>query len=269
MSQPPSTVFKYNAFSTRSLLLLKRQSLYFGSQREFNDPYDCAINATIESPQENVLEDIRNMYVTSSETPEDARQRFAEMCNRELRVVLLRAAHVALAQEREEFLDRKGVTCFSERNDDLRMWAHYGDRYRGFCLEFRTSVKPFEKLRRVNYVKDMPSLTLHQILVEKEFDSILTALYCTKSMAWAHEKEWRAIHQTVGTVYTYDAEALKAVYFGPDIDEAALEIICLIIQGQNPDVEFWRGELSSETFGVSFTEFPYIPFVKAREMGLR
>jgi hypothetical protein len=32
-----------------------------------------------------------------------------------------------------------GVLCFSERPDDLLMWAYYADGHRGVCLKFRTS----------------------------------------------------------------------------------------------------------------------------------
>jgi len=47
-----------------------------------------------------------------------------------------------------------------------------------------------------------------------------------------------------------------------------MEILCLIIQGQNPQVEFWRGRLSKSEFKVEFEKVDYMPHVVAKEMGL-
>lgn len=47
---------------------------------------------------------------------------------------------------RVENISKKGVCCFSEKWDDLLMWAYYADGHKGFCLEFDTNYEPFTKL---------------------------------------------------------------------------------------------------------------------------
>jgi hypothetical protein len=61
---------------------------------------------------------------------------------------------------------------------------------------------------------------------------------------------------------------LKAVYFGPAIDCLALDIVCVIIADQNPDVELWVGRRSEREFKVEFEKKTYTPYVVAKRLGL-
>lgn len=268
MADRPPTVYKYESFSVQSLLNLKAQSLYFGSPRSFNDPYDCAITATVRDPSDDEVELIRKRYVNDKAFPEPVRERFRSMPFDELKRLLVSGAKQGLADVREKFLNTKGVTCFSERNDDLLMWGHYGGQYKGFCLEFATSKEPFTKLRQVQYVDVIPQVDIADCMVNKNYDKVVGDLYCTKSSVWKYEKEWRAIHSEAGTLFTYDTDVLKAIYFGPDIERQALEIVCLIVQGQNPDVQFFQGKRSETEFKVEFSNCTYTCYAEAKRKGL-
>jgi len=268
MVDKPTIVYKYESFNVQSLINLKAQSLYFGSPRNFNDPYDCAITATVRDPSAEEAELVRQHYLNSQSLSEAAKQQFKSMPIDELKQVLIKGAKDGAADIREKFLSTKGVTCFSERNDDLLMWAHYGGQYKGFCLAFNTSKEPFSKLRRVQYSDVIPQIDIVDCMVNKNYDKLLDDLYCTKSSFWGYEKEWRAIHSEAGTVFGYEADALRAIYFGPDIERQALEIICLIIQGQNPDVQFFMGKRSETEFRVEFESLTYTSYVEAKRKGL-
>lgn len=167
----------------------------------------------------------------------------------------------------EENIKRRGVSCFSEVNNELLMWSHYADKYKGFCLEFDTNHEPFSKVRKVNYTDQMPTLSITEALINNDYDQVLE-LYCTKSGSWAYDKEWRCIHQPAGTSWTYEFDALVGIYFGPEIDPIALEIICSIVKGQNSNVKFWQGFRSSETFSVEFKSFEYTSNLEARKLGM-
>lgn len=263
----PSTIFKYEPFSTRSLLNLKGQSVYFGSPRNFNDPYDCAITATVASPTKDELKQALESYLSAPDIPAKIKTPMAKMHPDEMKRQLVSGATKGLAIARDNFLDSNGVTCFSETNDNLLMWSHYGGQCQGFCLEFRTNYEPFNNIRPVKYVKQMPEIRLPSIISLDDCDQFID-LYCTKSESWAYEREWRGIHRVAGTVFTYPPEALKAIYFGPSIDRQALEIICLILAGQNPDVELWRGSRSATDFEVDFEPITYTPHIEAKRHGL-
>ena len=134
------------------------------------------------------------------------------------------------------------------------MWSHYGDHGKGFCLEFSTLNHMFQKIRRVHYQDKMPEIDVVAMLCGEDYDTTINNLYCTKATDWAYEHEWRAIHSEVGTEYGYPPSALTGVYFGPDMEYAATEIIALILAGQNEHVKLWNGSRSKESFSVEFQQ---------------
>jgi hypothetical protein len=267
MSKPPR-LYKFESLTSRTLQNIKGQVLYFGSPLGFNDPYDCAVTPNIKALTDDQTEAVRKRYLSDNRVTGQKRHSFATMATQELREILQSAARSTMVQTVDSFLKNRGVTCFSEKNDDLLMWSHYGGQYRGVCLEFDTQIEPFPRVKPVNYVESLPQLSVAEILLDQEFDHV-SELFCTKSFSWQYEREWRAIHKVAGTKYVYPAHALTGVYFGPDIDKAAMEIVCLILGGQNAGVRFYRGSRSTTEFKVTFEEFTYTTFLQAKELGLR
>ncbi len=113
----------------------------------------------------------------------------------------------------------------------------------------------------------MPKIDAVAMLLNDDNDQILN-LFCTKSASWQYEKEWRSIHHHAGTLFSYEAPALESIYFGPDMDNQSMEIICLILAGQNPDVKLWRGKRSEEKFEVNFKKFTYTNHIEAKKREL-
>jgi hypothetical protein len=268
MPSPPR-LYKYQGLTTRTLQNIKGQVLYFGSPLKLNDPYDCTLTPHIKVPSDEDIEDCPRWYLQERTLNKRQRYEFETFGRERLREILLRNGHNTLREVIQGFLATSGVTCFSECNDDLLMWGHYGGGYKGVCLEFSTAVEPFSeisKIKQVHYARSLPVLDVVKIL-RRELD-IVGELFCTKSMAWSYEREWRAIHSTAGTEYVYPAEALTGVYFGPDIEDTALEIVSLILAGQNESVRLWKGSRSSTEFRVTFEEFKYTSHLQAKRMGL-
>jgi hypothetical protein len=220
----PAKLYKYEAFSTQALENLKAQGIYFGSPLGFNDPYDCATNPVVLKPSPHEVESIRQHYLTDETTPQEAKLKFEQMPVDELQEMFQRAGVDAISSNVERFTRERGVSCFSEINDDLLMWGHYGGKYKGFCLEFSTDHMPFSTAKRVNYVHRVPEISVLPLLTDSSSDNLDAAanFYRVKSKSWKYEKEWRIIHKDVGTLYTYKAEALTGVYFGPEITGEAL-----------------------------------------------
>ncbi len=263
----PKIIYKYESFSAQSLRNLKAQSVYFGSPLAFNDPYDCALKAGVANPSDSAVEKLRAAYAVSADVPADIQKLFAQSSTDDLREILMCRATQILDEHTEGFLRERGVTCFSERNNDLLMWSHYGGRYKGFCLGFSTDYEPFSKIRKVEYSEEMPKIDVVEVLMHDNFDKMLDRFY-TKSQSWAYESEWRCLHKKAGTLFKYEAGALESVFFGPDIDLESLEIVCLVLAGQNPNVRFWRGKRSNERFEVAFKEFTYTSYLEAKKKGI-
>ena len=263
----PAYLYKYEAFSIQSLLNLKRQIIYFSSPSNFNDPYDCAVTPAIDSPSDEELQLLRQMCAKDERIAPKARNDFEAKSDSAVRKILVDATREAIDRGIQRFLQTNGVACFSKKNCDLLMWSHYGGHYKGFCLEFATALDPQIEFREVHYVPSPPHLNVKSILLDDDFQ-IVKELFCTKSETWAYEEEWRAIHQVGGTQHVYSPEMLTGVYFGPDIDSQAREIVCLILAGQNDTARLWKGSRSTTEFRVLFEEIKYMPHLVAKRNGL-
>lgn len=249
----PHYLYKYVSFSDQSLRNLKERVIYFGSPFGFNDPYDCAVSPLIESPTDTEVIELRDTMVNSSNMDNDHIEKLKQDDLDVVRDFLLRAAEVALENEIKKFLSQRGVSCFSERNDDLLMWAQYAGIYKGFCLEFSARAHVLSKARKVLYPPTPPSVSVHSLLLDREL-SIVDTLFCTKSKDWAHEREWRVGHAKAGSKVIYNPDDLTGVYFGSEIDQPSLEIVRLIVESEHKNVRFWKGYRSTTEFRVLFHE---------------
>lgn len=261
--EPPPHLYKYAAFTAQNLENLKNRTIFFNSPHNFNDPYDCSVIPTICIPSDDDVDNIRGRYLADPETPSAVREQMQRATTQRLRQIFMKSAKDIAAAKIKEFSKVRGISCFSEGCDDLLMWAHYGGNYRGFCLEFDTSY--FPKVMKVRYSAEMPSFDPVPILKHELEASDFMSMFSSKSLSWAYEKEWRVFHAETRTVYSYPSEALTGIYFGPEISQAALEIICLILQGQNETVAFWKGVRSTSKFKVEFTRFEYLSYLQAQK----
>lgn len=265
--QLPKSLYKYELFSAQALANLKANRIYFGSPKGFNDPYDCATKPVVLRPSADEVELIREFYLSERDVPESAKAGFANTSAEDLRDLIQRAGVRAIASAVQQFLNERGVSCFSEINEDLLMWSHYAGKYKGFCLEFSTTQMPFSNAKRVRYHEKIPDTSVVPFLLPQRDDPVVD-FFCIKSKSWSYEQEWRVIHEKAGTLYHYEPEALTGVYFGPEISIESLEIICLILRGQNKGVKFWRGLRSKTEFKVEFEEFNYHSYLEAKKLGL-
>tara|TARA_R110002012_G_C11503140_1_gene597568 strand:+ start:141 stop:890 length:750 start_codon:yes stop_codon:yes gene_type:complete len=245
----PNKLYKYESFTTQSIANLKNGEIYFSLTSQFNDPFDCSLPIRFDLTLDNI-DRFRDIFVELGRFPEQTIQQFNGMDNESLLQLLNETMKEALI----EALKGKGVSCFSSENDNLLMWSHYGAKHTGFCLEFDTGKEPFSKARKVHYVDQFPELSAEEILTNINYESTLALLH-TKSKMWKYESEWRCIHEESPKAFSYAQDSLTGVYFGSEMDITVIKIICVILQGQNPDVRFWRGKKCIDRFGIVFDEF--------------
>jgi hypothetical protein len=258
----PKKLYKYESFTTQSIANLKNGEIYFSLTSQFNDPFDCSLPIRFDLTLDNI-DTFRDVFVKLGRFPEQTIEQFNSMNNESLFQLLNETMNEALSKR----LEGKGVSCFSSENDNLLMWSHYGAKHTGFCLEFDTKAEPFSKAREVKYVDLFPELSAKEILININYESTLALLH-TKSKEWKYEREWRCIHEESPKVFSYSQNSLTGVYFGSEMDITVIEIICVILQGQTPDVRFWQGKKCLDRFGIAFEEIFYTSNFKARELGL-
>lgn len=88
------------------------------------------------------------------------------------------------------------LLCLSKTEQNLPMWAHYADQYRGFVIQFDGTHEFFNPkdgnhiVREVKYKEERPWVGLDDAIN----DEAQEILY-TKSPDWGYEKELRLVRQ--------------------------------------------------------------------------
>lgn len=257
MSKPLS-FYKYQGIKDWSFESLKSQTIYFSSPDNFNDPYDCAVAPFICALSDQDLDRIHEKISSDAATPESVKLELTSINPDVLRKTLLEALNKNLQEAITKFRAIRGISCFSEKNDELLMWAHYADKYKGFCLEFSGSSTIFDKAIKVDYSHTIPSLTAEnqfEIFANNNFERILEKLFCTKSASWSYECEWRLLHANAGVKYKYPEDCLTGIYFGSEMSPQHMEDVCATVRRHNKSVKLWKGSRSKTEFKMNFTEY--------------
>lgn len=251
----PKKIYKYQPATVQSLINLKSQSIYFNSASKFNDPFDCNIKLKFKNLNEEDTKKLKKYFLKDIKN-EIHKQDLDNLTSSEF----LKIAKNITDERIDNFYQNKGISCFSENKNNQLMWSHYASSGKGFCLEFDTTIEPFQKILPVEYVDTPPFLDLVEMITSKE-KYLLRKLLCLKSSDWAYEKEWRCFHDETNKSYGYAQNTLTGVYFGSEIEREFLEIICLILQGQNPNVKFYQALKSKDSWNLQFEEIIYLPHI--------
>jgi hypothetical protein len=137
----------------------------------FNDPYDGATNPVVLQPSHQEAESIRQHCLADETTPQEAKLKFEQMPVDELQEMFQRIGAELISSTVERFGKERGITCFSEINNDLLIWGHYGEKYKGFCLEFSTDHLPFSQAHQVKYVDRVPDASVIPYLIGSDLEA--------------------------------------------------------------------------------------------------
>ena len=86
------------------------------------------------------------------------------------------------------------ICCFSEKRDNILMWAHYAKQHTGFCLEFNVDndfFTPSTRAIKVEYNAIWPELNVMRLDSCPEGE--LGKKVIIKANNWEYEQEWRIL----------------------------------------------------------------------------
>lgn len=238
MQEKPKIIYKFHKLNEYLIDLLESNSLWFSSQNDLNDPYDCKyalsdklVDEIFRQASSDFIKDLKSKQSHFSVRSEEE---FFEMMR-----PILKSQELMSGLYNQFLFGEKGlrwcVCCFTTDFTNELMWAHYGDNHRGACLEFDLSECPnlFPYLRKVVYNDDFPEINsldeLSDILVKKR-------------KAWEYEKEWRIISNVHGK-HSFEKKALKRIIFGLNSDRTKIEQVRKVCETNGfKDVEFKKME---------------------------
>ena len=166
-----------------------------------------------------------------------------------------------------------GVSCFTEKPDNMLMWSHYADKHTGICVEYDFSKMfssvPNSMLFPVSYSKQRPVLPIEKVCkiddgkftndnnsLEVLLPDILKSLVI-KSSIWNYEKEWRHI------VFTSDMKnrvvclpIISAIIIGinisPENEKKIVEI------AKRKQIPLYKAKLRPDKYEMIVTEYKEI-----------
>ena len=121
----PATLYKYYSDTDCCLNSVKHNQMWYSAPCNFNDVFDCDISIDDKKVFGEALKlfpDKRGIRLGSN-----AWKNFRATMTQQLR---------ALRSQFEELRHTTGVSCLSESENSLLMWAHYANNHRGLCVAY-------------------------------------------------------------------------------------------------------------------------------------
>lgn len=285
----PSRLYRYDALPSEDenralrhskLNAIKFSQLWLSNPQCFNDPYDClmAVKSSGWIVPESEIKKAESMFGVNFQKTDDrvsiekyteamlalieekhgpsTRGAFSEALNE---VVCDQA--VDLSEVSAQFQSLNLVACFTEKYDNLAMWAHYGKNNTGYCLEYDVfqnntdgdwKVEWANQIYPVIYSTNRPNISNEA----SEGTSIYYQTRLTKSKHWEYEAEWRYLppfpYSNITEVEENGrlviAPKLTAAYVGTNISDSDLEQILIVCSFQEIPVFQMRPDHETYSF---------------------
>lgn len=246
---------RYQAIGEDLNSSLRNCYLWFSDPLAFNDPYDCNLETGIECTfyeiceyvlEENLRQGRNVDYKSIHKTAKDL------FCNPQERKARSKTGDLIT-------VGNMGVCRFSERNDLLLMWSHYGQKHQGVCLTFdiKGDRDFFKRFYAVEYPEKYP---IHNWPRDRGKFHSYRFLIATKSKDWEYENEIRVVRNSKNSPFRerveFNPSALAAVHFGYKCSENNISEIKTLLDGKEcyKDVRLFQAELKEQTFGITYRE---------------
>lgn len=213
------------------------QKVYFSKPSQFNDPFDCHPRISVGYSESRYQQWIKNI-VEQDPRSQSLESHFKERLTKN--IAQMQQNPKLRNQIFRDIIDSDtAIFSMSKTCKSLLQWSYYADSHRGLCLQYSIgsdfcSAQLFEvDYVRFRHIVDIVCACENVKYMHKEVLRAAT----TKSKAWRHEKEVRAIRVGAGE------------FAGP---KAALTAICFGLKTTPANKSMVRGWLSRAGLSVEF-----------------
>ena len=240
----PPRLYKYGSTKTPEYLkeILFDNKIYCSSPFDFNDPFDCRPRVVVGKTKEE-LKGAKKVIegILHKRTNFDRNARRAEA----KRLIKKIQQYENLTDEYKLLLSRAGVYCLSGKNDNLLMWGHYGDKHRGYCLEFSTKPEGsfFSNAEEVRYRRNYPVV---KMFTADKYDWGKES-FLTKSVDWGYEEEWRLTSKQPGHL-DFPPETLIGLILGCRMPETDRQQIIAWNAVRQPSIKIYEAAMYEREF---------------------
>lgn len=200
----PASLYKYYGDAPRNLDTIIANKMWYSAPCNFNDVFDCEIT----------VDETAIINCALQMNPDKKKIRPGSPMWKQVGRTMRREIK-SFCSTFEEMRCATGISCLSESDDSLLMWAHYANNHRGMCVEYDlteinrqllfTPVPIIYSDERVCYK------TLNSDTAETDAVALLIRSLTSKSEEWSYEHEWRIIREDSACGGKWDAEKKGAL----------------------------------------------------------
>lgn len=242
----PRFLYKYVSIETAKIIL-ENSSLKFSAPSEFNDPFDCKANiSSINSYQDiffllyKMYHDkmsLRDLYLKSIEIYKDPAKR-----------------EYVCVSSLEEVINKSGICCFSQTNNQILMWSHYANKHTGVCLKFDLC-QDLEYFCPIGTVRYESKFLEYNYTINPE---TVIEHVCRKAKDWEYEKEVRVFRSNKAGCYPFNANALVCIIFGCRSDDSDIKSIkSLVSKKKYPNVSYQKAVVKQGEYALDIIDTSY------------
>ena len=148
----------------------------------------------------------------------------------------------------DQLSKRYGVTSFSTRRNDVKMWSHYADDCRGVVVGYNVDrwvrhLLGTSIIRHVNYVNELPYVMGPRVVNQENAYAFMSS----KGATWEYEQEWRLITELSKTqqsgkdiaVITVPQESVSSILVTDRTSQDTVDIIVRRLNNPSNDYRIW------------------------------
>jgi len=252
----PNFVYKY-ASADRVAGILRDLTFYFGAAAPQNDLFEFRVQSLLAQSSGTAHRVFANYLLATGEARDvDDALNTARTGDQEIVQAISDDLIEKLNEQLSLVREHSGVTCFSSRRNDQRMWAAYGDNHAGAAIEFTTSLdrsRFASHLSRVLYVNKKLPICPSMMFMQGSLDPRLASmLLCVKHTDWRDEEEWRLLlladspQSHADRIVTFERTAITRVFLGPRIAPDEEEAIRSAAARHEPPIPVFKRRIHPE-----------------------
>lgn len=160
----------------------------------------------------------------------------------------------------KEVNDSIGILSLTKDYENLLMWAHYANEYKGFIVEFEKKSELFSNALKVEYKEERPSVKMRRIEPNR--------LFFTKSIHWKYENEYRVLKMLKDALpedinlekdmylFRFPKIVIKSIYCGCNMDINIKKKISSIVENDKElsHVKIFDSYISDKYYKLEFVQ---------------
>ena len=148
----------------------------------------------------------------------------------------------------DQLSKRYGITSFSTKRNDVRMWSHYADDCRGVAIGYNvdrwvTHLLGTSIIRQVGYADELPMVTGPRVVNQENAYAFMSS----KGAAWEYEHEWRLITELSNTqrlgndisVITVPRDSVSSILITDRTPQDTVDIITRRLNNPSNGYRIW------------------------------